>query len=152
MNFKHLAIAGVLLSPFFAPAPAQASEPYCREYTKSIIVGGVRQSGYGTACYKPDGSWEIVDLEGQPQAQEAVHEYIRDDLYRRDNRVIVVDRYTPVNYYYAAPPRYYAPRPVVYYNTWSFGKHKRHDDRWDRRDDRRHDRHDRHDRHGHHDD
>jgi surface antigen len=32
---------------------------YCREYQQSIVVGGKRQSGYGTACRQPDGSWEI---------------------------------------------------------------------------------------------
>ena len=33
---------------------------YCREYTQSINVGGKTQSGYGTACRQPDGSWQIV--------------------------------------------------------------------------------------------
>lgn len=32
---------------------------YCREYTNSISVGGKVQEGYGRACRKPDGSWEI---------------------------------------------------------------------------------------------
>lgn len=34
---------------------------YCREYQQKIIVGGQEQMGYGTACQKPDGDWEIVD-------------------------------------------------------------------------------------------
>jgi surface antigen len=33
---------------------------YCREYTQEIIIGGKKQSGYGTACRQPDGSWEII--------------------------------------------------------------------------------------------
>ncbi len=33
---------------------------YCREYTQSLTVGGKVQSGYGTACRQPDGSWQIV--------------------------------------------------------------------------------------------
>ncbi|MES2984901.1 MAG: RT0821/Lpp0805 family surface protein [Pseudomonadota bacterium] len=33
---------------------------YCREYTQKINVGGQSQSGYGTACRQPDGSWQIV--------------------------------------------------------------------------------------------
>lgn len=37
-----------------------SSGRYCREYQQEITVGGKRQSGYGTACQKPDGSWEIV--------------------------------------------------------------------------------------------
>ena len=37
-----------------------ASGNYCREYQKTIIVGGKKQSAYGTACRQPDGSWKIV--------------------------------------------------------------------------------------------
>lgn len=33
---------------------------YCREFTQKITVGGQAQSGYGTACRQPDGSWQIV--------------------------------------------------------------------------------------------
>lgn len=33
---------------------------YCREYQQTVTVGGKTQSGYGTACRQPDGSWEIV--------------------------------------------------------------------------------------------
>jgi surface antigen len=33
---------------------------YCREYQTTIVVGGQAESGYGTACRMPDGSWEIV--------------------------------------------------------------------------------------------
>jgi len=33
---------------------------YCREYQQTIVVGGQEQSGYGTACQQPDGSWEVV--------------------------------------------------------------------------------------------
>ncbi len=34
---------------------------YCREYNALVYVGGQKQSGYGTACYQPDGSWKIID-------------------------------------------------------------------------------------------
>lgn len=34
---------------------------YCREYQTEIIVGGKIEEGYGTACRREDGSWEIVD-------------------------------------------------------------------------------------------
>ena len=37
-----------------------SSGRYCREYQQTITVGGKQQSGYGTACQQPDGSWEIV--------------------------------------------------------------------------------------------
>ena len=32
---------------------------YCREFQQTVIVGGEQQDAYGTACRKPDGSWEI---------------------------------------------------------------------------------------------
>ncbi|PCK00383.1 MAG: hypothetical protein COA45_00965 [Zetaproteobacteria bacterium] len=38
-----------------------ASGKYCREYQQTIYVGGREESAYGTACQKPDGSWEIVN-------------------------------------------------------------------------------------------
>jgi len=34
---------------------------YCREYNQTIVVGGKQQSGHGTACREPDGSWKIVE-------------------------------------------------------------------------------------------
>ena len=37
-----------------------SSGRYCREYQQTITVDGKRQSGYGTACQQPDGSWQIV--------------------------------------------------------------------------------------------
>jgi surface antigen len=33
---------------------------FCREFTQTIMVGGKKQEGYGTACRQPDGSWQIV--------------------------------------------------------------------------------------------
>lgn len=38
-----------------------SSGQYCREYTQTIVVGGKKQSGHGTACREPDGSWQIVE-------------------------------------------------------------------------------------------
>lgn len=37
-----------------------ASGDYCREYQQTVVVGGRSQRGYGTACRRPDGSWEIM--------------------------------------------------------------------------------------------
>ncbi len=44
------------------PQPAYEQSPgeYCREYTQTINVGGETKQAYGTACRKPDGSWEII--------------------------------------------------------------------------------------------
>lgn len=38
-----------------------SSGAYCREYQQSVVVGGKTQSGYGTACQQPDGSWKVVN-------------------------------------------------------------------------------------------
>ncbi len=43
-----------------APAPSQP-EPYCREYTREIVIDGVPQTAYGTACMQADGSWRLVN-------------------------------------------------------------------------------------------
>lgn len=42
------------------PAYQTAQGQYCREFTQTIIVGGKEETGYGTACRQPDGSWKIV--------------------------------------------------------------------------------------------
>lgn len=44
------------------PQPAYQEETgrYCREYTQTIYVGGEPETGYGTACRMPDGSWKIT--------------------------------------------------------------------------------------------
>ena len=42
-------------------APYKADNgQYCREFQSKISVGGKTESGYGTACRQPDGSWQIV--------------------------------------------------------------------------------------------
>lgn len=33
---------------------------YCREYEQTIFIGGRQETGVGTACQNPDGTWEIV--------------------------------------------------------------------------------------------
>lgn len=37
-----------------------SSGAYCREFQHTIFVDGQAQDGYGTACRKPDGSWEMI--------------------------------------------------------------------------------------------
>ena len=37
-----------------------AEGQYCREFQQEITVGGETEQGYGTACRRPDGSWEIM--------------------------------------------------------------------------------------------
>ncbi len=33
---------------------------YCREFQKTVTVGGRTEQAYGTACQKPDGAWQMV--------------------------------------------------------------------------------------------
>lgn len=37
-----------------------ATGSYCREYQTTVVVGGKKQSAYGTACQQPDGSWKVI--------------------------------------------------------------------------------------------
>ena len=37
-----------------------AKGEYCREFQQDIEIGGQTERGYGTACRRPDGSWEII--------------------------------------------------------------------------------------------
>jgi len=37
----------------------RSGETYCREYTRTVVIDGKRQSAYGTACRQPDGTWQI---------------------------------------------------------------------------------------------
>lgn len=55
---------------YVQPQPMQAvpaSDPYvdgsgryCREYQSTVVVNGMQQPSYGTACRMPDGTWRIV--------------------------------------------------------------------------------------------
>jgi hypothetical protein len=41
-------------------APAAAPQPgYCREFTQTVIIGGMQQQAYGISCQQADGSWKI---------------------------------------------------------------------------------------------
>jgi hypothetical protein len=33
---------------------------YCREFYRTVTIGGRSEQAYGTACMQPDGSWELV--------------------------------------------------------------------------------------------
>lgn len=152
MTFKKLILAGAILAAPLMMAKSAEARDYCREYQKSIRVGGHIESGYGTACMQPDGSWMIVESRG------TVDPF--DEL-RRDNNVIIVSDQRPIYYNYGPrfqPVTYYPRphyRPARYSGTsffFNFGDDDRRDrhwnnNRWDRHD--RHDRWDRHDRNDH---
>ena len=37
------------------------TQEYCREYQQTVMIGGQEETAYGTACRKPDGSWQVVN-------------------------------------------------------------------------------------------
>ena len=37
----------------------ETSEGPCREYTMDAMIGGKKETVYGTACRQPDGSWRM---------------------------------------------------------------------------------------------
>ena len=37
-----------------------AQGQYCREFQQEIVIDGIAERAYGTACRQPDGSWEII--------------------------------------------------------------------------------------------
>ncbi len=150
---KYLAIAGALFAPFLFAAPAEAGE-YCREYQKTIRVGGGIESGYGTACMQPDGSWMIVESRGTVDPFDELRRQ-RDVVIVSDNRPVYYDygpSYRPVTYYPRQQFRQRYAQPGFYIsfnsndrNRWD--RHDRHDNRWNNGRGRGHD-NDRHDGRG----
>ncbi len=49
----------------YAVTPTRTYQPesgrYCREYTQKIWIDSKQETATGTACRRPDGTWEIVD-------------------------------------------------------------------------------------------
>lgn len=50
------AYGSVTPGPVYVDQGSQA----CRQYTHTIVVDGKRQTGTGTACRNPNGTWQIV--------------------------------------------------------------------------------------------
>ena len=44
-----------------APPKTTQTEPQCREFQRTITIGGKTEKAYGTACRQPDGTWKEVD-------------------------------------------------------------------------------------------
>lgn len=57
---KYFTIAALFGAMTASSGAAHAEHAYCREYTKTFQVGGRLQEGYGMACLRPDGSWEVA--------------------------------------------------------------------------------------------
>lgn len=70
---KALAFMAFTLATGVCLAPsAYADAPYCREFTKEVLIGGQVQQSYGTACMQPDGSWQVVDTNGALSPQTVI--------------------------------------------------------------------------------
>lgn len=52
----------VYAEPAPTPAnPGQTAEQGCREYTSKVTVDGRLVQSHGTACPRPDGSWQLMN-------------------------------------------------------------------------------------------
>lgn len=81
-----------------------AAGQYCREFVTTIIVGGVEEPAYGTACRQPDGAWVIVPTDLAPEQQVHVERVVeRQYVYPYAYR-----------YWYADYPYYYYPDAWFY--------------------------------------
>ncbi len=103
---------------------AVANDDYCREYTKTINIGGHEENAYGTACLRPDGSWEIMSLEGTNEARNKVRNIIYDDIERHVNykdreHIIVRESYHSAPLYYKPYNRFQS----VQYKSWPYTYH-----------------------------
>lgn len=50
--------AVVVESDYMGPPPPKRSR-HCREFTQTVRIDGQVRESYGTACLRPDGSWQI---------------------------------------------------------------------------------------------
>lgn len=102
MNTRYLLAASVMTlmaGAAHAQVYTASGEPYCREFTKVVTIGGRPENAYGRACYQPDGSWQVVS-DDIPAAQPVQYN-------PQYNQV----EYLPPAYY---PEPIYYPQPVSY--------------------------------------
>lgn len=144
-SIKTIVAAAALTAAAFLAAPQAkaANGDYCREYTRTVFIGGRTEQAYGTACLEPDGAWRVADENlnnnggydyNNVQPQNVT--YVINDGPRR----IYQPRIRYVNYdtYYYRPARAYYPAPI-------FGFYVGNNRGWDRHDRWGHNRWDRHD-------
>ncbi len=131
LSFSRYFLISLLVATLLLLAIAESakaySEPYCREYTRNINVGGRVQEGYGTACMQPDGSWQITSEQGEQLARP---QPLYDDGILLKRRVIE----TPYGY---SPYGYQRPVHVDFHFSSVRGRdYHRH--RWYNERNRRH--------------
>jgi hypothetical protein len=115
MKKRFLLAAGLTLISGAASAqyyPATYQQPYCREFTKAVNVGGRVQSAYGQACMQPDGSWQVVS-DQIPAAQPV--QYIP-----AQNQVVYVERPVPTSVFSLSFGNW-NPYRTRYYNNYGHG-------------------------------
>ena len=103
---------------------------YCREYRQTILIGGQKEQGYGTACRQPDGTWQIVRDEsggsGNPASTYSqappVEKRTYGNVYGNPYGYGYYPYYSyyPYRYYPHYPPAYYYPYAGSYYYNYPY--------------------------------
>lgn len=110
--FKYL---GVMV--MVAALPMAAEAEVCREYTRTIMIGGKAQEGVGIACQQEDGSWRM-----QGSGEEVEMASSRPQVIERE-RVIVVEQEPEYRRIYRRPD------PVFQISIGDFGYGRKRCDR-----------------------
>lgn len=89
------------------PKPAfQSGGTVCREFTKTVTIGGTQQQAYGTACRQPDGTWKLA----QQEPQQVEPRYVPP----QEAPVVIAAPPPQPRVVYVYPEPYYRPRPYYY--------------------------------------
>lgn len=119
----------IIALTFFMANSAYADEPYCREFTQTIKIGGKQQKGFGTSCLQPDGTWQIVNPYDANENQAEDNYNISDDSVNyevRDSRYYIVPA-RPVFSYGLYSGRYYNRYPHRYHSRFDRHYNRFHD-------------------------
>lgn len=101
----------------------------CREFQRTIIIGGREERGYGTACRQPDGTWRTIATQraAAPTVERRTTVYVREAprSYYYPSYPYRPYGYTPYRHYpYRYYPYSYYPYrsyPYGYYAPWGYG-------------------------------
>ena len=125
---KIILLTTLVVLPVIGGSQEAHADEYCREYTKTVSIGGQRERAYGTACYRPDGSWEIVKTQGSDYGRTVIRDVIYDDIghnkfYKPTKVVVKKKHYTPT--YKVYHTRSYH-KPYFVKHAYHHHKHKKH--------------------------
>lgn len=110
MKLRYLTLAALAAIPLLAAGEAQASHgEYCREFTKTIRIGGNIETGYGRACMMPDGSWQIVSTGGTLSPREIFPQEIHQRIVYRDYHYAPRPYYPSVNLWFGSSKHRHNP-------------------------------------------